>query len=259
MQPRAGSVGFGAVAAPSLTDARRTLLAGLIDHAALFPPASMSVEDALAEDRRLRASRHGWIVGRFVVPASRLAELGNAELRLTVVLDSPPTDDSRIEAVEARPGVNLEGLVGLADEVYAEISLADADPMPILERVAGLGLRAKFRCGPVAPSARTLGAAIAACRELGIPFKATAGLHHALPTDGEHGFLNLLAAAVFGRQEAALATRELELTETGFAWGTKVASADELAVARRDRFVGFGSCSVAEPIDELTELGVLPA
>jgi hypothetical protein len=35
------------------------VLERLIDHAALFPPASMSLPDALEEDRRARESPHG--------------------------------------------------------------------------------------------------------------------------------------------------------------------------------------------------------
>jgi hypothetical protein len=242
-------------------DARRALLARLIDHAALFPPASMSVEDALAEDRRVRATEHGWIVGRFVVPASRLSELGAAPLRLTVVLDEALPRDSRIESVEARPGADLEALVGLAPEVYVEVPLTgDVEgALGTLERLAELGLRAKFRCGPVVPSPDALAGAIARCRRLGVSFKATAGLHHALPTNGEHGFLSLLAAAVFGDEAQALETRDLRVTQDGFRWGDRVASADQIGVARRALFVGFGSCSVAEPVDELIELGVLRA
>ena len=40
---------------------------------------------------------------------------------------------------------------------------------------------------------------IASCREAGVPFKATAGLHHAVRHGGEHGFLNILAAATAPR------------------------------------------------------------
>ncbi len=46
------------------------------------------------------------------------------------------------------------------------------------------------------------------CRRVGLPFKATAGLHHAVRTNGEHGFLNLLAAVVFGDEEEALDERD---------------------------------------------------
>jgi hypothetical protein len=249
------------MAAPAATDVRRALFERLIDHAALFPPANMSVENALAEDARLRSSADSWIVGRFVVPASRIAELGGAELRLTVVLDRPLPRDSRIEAVEARPGADLETLPGLAGEVYAEVPLESREnASAALERLAGLGLRAKFRCGGAAvPSAEALAAAIARCRELGLVFKATAGLHHALPTRAEHGFLNLLAAAVFGEEEAALGARDASVTQDGFTWGDRVAAAEDVAAVRRTLFAGFGSCSVAEPIADLRALGILAA
>jgi hypothetical protein len=39
-----------------VSDARRALLGRLIDHAALFPPASLDMPAALEEDRRARAS-----------------------------------------------------------------------------------------------------------------------------------------------------------------------------------------------------------
>jgi hypothetical protein len=39
-----------------LVDARRALLQRLFDHAPLFPPASMSLPDALEEDRRAQAA-----------------------------------------------------------------------------------------------------------------------------------------------------------------------------------------------------------
>jgi hypothetical protein len=79
---------------------------------------------------------------------------------------------------------------------------------------------------------------------MGIPFKATAGLHHPVRRDDEHGFLNLLSAAVFGDEEAALAETE--------------PAAEELAGVRQRLFVSIGSCSFREPIDDLTALGVFP-
>ena len=249
------------MAAPAVSDVRRALLARLVDHAALFPPATMAVDAALAEDARLRAGLHGWLVGRFVVPASRIGELGDVPLALTVVLDAPLPEDGRIESVEARPGAEPADLPGLAREVYAEVPLtADFAWVKALERLAELGLRAKFRCGGAAvPSGEALGGAIRRCRELGLAFKATAGLHHALRTGGEHGFLNLLAAAVFGDEEEALRDRDVRVDGDSFVWRERSADAETVARVRRELFVGFGSCSVAEPIDELVRLGVLPA
>ena len=100
MLPLPGAWPRGSVAS-SPVDARRALLGRLIDHAALFPPASLPVPDALAEDRRARASEHAWMLGRFVCPASKLAELGGEERALTVVADAP-ADDPRIESIETR-------------------------------------------------------------------------------------------------------------------------------------------------------------
>jgi hypothetical protein len=250
------------VSAPAAIDARRALLERLIDHAALFPPASMSIEEALAEDHRLRAGLYGWLVGRFVVPASRVGELGGADVRLTVVLDGEIPADARVEAVESPPGADPERLVGLAPEVYAEVPLPSDNLSLALERLAALGLRAKFRCGGAAvPPVPLLAQAIRRCRGLGLPFKATAGLHHALPTGAEHGFLNLLAAAVFGDEETALAERDpqaFRLDEDAFRWRGRSAGIEELERIRREAFVGLGSCSVADPIEELTALGILP-
>lgn len=245
-----------AVAATTTRDARRAALDGLIDHAALFPPASMSVADGLAEDARVRASGEAWIVRRFVVPASRLGELGEVVVPLSVVLDAPyGGGDPRVEAAEARPGTDPESVAGLAPEVYVELP---AD----LERLAALGLRAKVRCGGAAvPTVPELAACVRSCRELGLVFKATAGLHHPVRTAGQHGFLNLLAAAVFaGGEEATLAETDagaFGLDADTFRWRDRQADADRLADVRRELFAGFGSCSVAEPVDELEGLGLL--
>jgi len=239
--------------------ARAVLLAGLIDHAALFPPASLGLEDALAEDARVRRAPEAWLVGRFVCPASRLGQLGDADVRLTVVLDDPaaPLDDSRVEAVEVPPGVPADVSVPV-DEVYVERPVGE---LAWLDEVAGLGRRAKVRCGgAVVPSAEELAAFVARCRDLRVPFKATAGLHHPIAAPGRHGFLNLLGAAVFGDEEAALREADASaftLDEEAFGWRGREAGPDELARVRRDLFVGFGSCSIAEPVEDLRALGLL--
>ena len=65
------------------------MLDHLIDHAALFPPASMSLPDALVEDRLARESPHAELLNRFVVPAARLAELPSDRPPVRVVVAGP--------------------------------------------------------------------------------------------------------------------------------------------------------------------------
>ena len=194
-------------------------------------------------------------------PASKLAELGDEPPRLSVVLDTGvlPAADSRIEAVEAA-GIDPEVLFDAASEVYYELPLRDDVSFRILQ-LGELGLRAKVRCGgSVLPSVPALAEFIQGCRRLGVPFKATAGLHQPLRHGDEHGFLNVLAAAVFGDEEEALADEDPEsfaVSAESFRWRERAAGAREIAQAR-ELFVSFGSCSAQEPIDGLQALGMLP-
>ncbi len=209
----------------------------------------------------MRAGETGWIVNRFVCPASKLAELGDEPLRLSVVLDTGqlPPADPRIEAVEAA-GLDPEVLFDAAPEVYCELPLRDDVSFRILQ-LGELGLRAKVRCGgSVLPSVPALAEFVQACRRLEVPFKATAGLHQPLRHGNEHGFLNVLAAAVFGDEEEALADEDpgsFAVSPESFRWRERTAGADEIAESR-ELFVSFGSCSAQEPIDGLQALGLLP-
>jgi hypothetical protein len=264
----------------------RSLLAGLIDHAALFPPASMAMPEAIEADRAARASEHGWIVDRFICPASKLGELPRDAPRLSVVLDGGEGD---LEAVhEARlDGRVVELVEGRIDPTWIPDTqrLVDATlgagvrafwELPPSRAVAGevaavreAGAGAKIRCGGArVPSVAEVAAFVAACRDAGVPFKATAGLHHAVRAGDAHGFLNLLAAAVLAFADG-LSAADLEpiLSEedpAAFAVdadGLRVhghsAGADAIAEARAELFVAYGSCSVSEPIEDLTALGIL--
>jgi hypothetical protein len=240
------------------------VLERLIDHAALFPPASMSLPEALAEDRAARESEHADVLNRFVVPASKLAELPDDRPALSVVLSGPEDAElvARFDGVEAvelvldggrpRPAdliATYRALEPLGVESYFELVLEDGwrDDVPAaIGSVAAVGGRVKLRCGGASvPSVEQVALVIACCRDAGVPFKATAGLHHAVRHDGEHGFLTVRAATAAppGGIEAVLAEED----------------AAELDVAGADRalFVSFGSCSWREPVDDLVELGLL--
>lgn len=240
------------------------MLAGLIDHAALFPPASMSLTDALSEDDQARESPYAGLLGRFVVPAAKLEELPAVRPALSVVLSG--LDDigllagaEGVEAVELvlpspRPRsadlvTAYRALRPLDVETYFELVLDDGwrDSVPAaIGAVVAIGGRVKLRCGGASiPSVEQVALVIACCREAGVAFKATAGLHHPVRRGEEHGFLNLLAAAT-----APLARVEEVLAEED-------AAALEVDDASRAVFASFGSCSWREPVDGLRALGML--
>jgi hypothetical protein len=130
-----------------------------------------------------------------------------------------------------------------------------------LDEVAARGLRAKIRCGGErVPAVEELADFIRGCRSRGLVFKATAGLHHAYPTEaGEHGFLNVLAAAVFGNEEEALRERPpaFALDAESFRWRDQQAPPARLADVRASLFHSIGTCSFFEPAEELEELEIL--
>jgi hypothetical protein len=214
-------------------DARRALLTRFFDHAPMFPPASLPPAEALAEDRRARGSEHAWLLGRLVWPAGKLDELPQEEGRALALVDA---------------GKEVQG-----EAVYLE-------GVP-LDEVAAQGLRAKIRCsGERVPTVEELAGFVRGCRSRGLVFKATAGLHHAYATDaGEHGFLNLLAAAVFGDEEDALRERPraFALDAVSFRWRDREALPARLADVRGSLFHSIGTCSFFEPVEELEGLGVL--
>jgi hypothetical protein len=239
-------------------DVRRALLERLIDHAALFPPASMSMEDALAEDRTARASGYAWMLDRFVCPASRLDDLDGLDAPVSVVLDgelASPAAAIELRLPDTGPVADtVASLRELSPEVYCELPL---DQLPAaIGAVAAAGGRVKLRCGgAVVPSVEQVSDVLAACHDAGVVMKATAGLHHPLRRGSEHGFLNLLCAAVLAHAGVA-DVREILEEESFDALPLSSLGADEVVSTRARLFKGFGSCSWREPVEDLRALGV---
>ena len=162
---------------------------------------------------------------------------------------------------------------------YFELPLG-GNVAPLVERLAHAGARAKMRTGGIAvdafPRADSIVSFLVACRDKSVPFKATAGLHH--PVGGEYrltyepdpprgsmyGYLNVFLAAAFiyhgADEETALSLIEehgpstFEFADDGIKWRGKLLSAEQLAAARAEFAIAFGSCSFREPVDELTHL-----
>ena len=229
-------------------------LSHLIDHAPLFPPASLDMPAAVDEDARARASEHAWMLARFVCPASRLDELeeqlGGDAPAISAVADGGPWETSALQ-VEAVEMVGPPDFEPTGVELFCEVALDD-DWRDTLAAVASAGAKAKLRCGGrYVPTVEEVAAFFTAARDLELPFKATAGLHHPVRSDREHGFLNFLtaadrAAAGAGEEELRdiLATTDASALTTGSAKG-------------RELFVSSGSCSFTEPVEDLQRLGLL--
>lgn len=292
--------------------AARALLAGIVDYAGLFPPAGLDMRSAVGNYARYLASEDAWALGRLVVPAARLEEFAAAkaslsgqgaaaaEWRLSATLGA----DVPAELDRVRRFNRAHAGLGVVDVVEAQLDSAEAiastvatargldlfvevpvreDPKPLLQAVRDGGAKAKIRTGGITPDAFPPTEAVArflrGCRELGLAFKATAGLHHPVrglyPLTYEagaacatmYGFLNVLVAAALVANEAGD-----EAVCTALEWSDAAAvrvesDAIELAGARvgagelrglRERFaISFGSCSFREPMDELRAAGLL--
>jgi len=155
------------------------------------------------------------------------------------------------------------------DEALAEIAAVRQTAPP------NVAVGAKLRCGGLAPgttpSVEDVAAFLVAAQAHDVPWKATAGLHH--PVRGTHdgvlmhGFLNLFIAGIglhAGALDAGHLTNvlaeedppELVVDPTHIGWSEIRVDAGAVAAAR-ERCVAFGSCSFAEPVDDLRELGLL--
>jgi len=300
------------------TASARALLSNLVDYAGLFPPAGLGMAEAVAEHARQRLGSESWMLGRFVVPAARLDEFeeailsdrapsAHAEMKPgapwslsalvgpaftthadeIVAFNARHGDRARVDSVEFRASSRAELDAALdtipgALGIFVELPL-DAGLDELLGVVRGRAANAKVRTGgievAVIPTAPRLARFLEACASGGVPFKATAGLHHPLraehpltyepkaPRSTMHGFLNVFAAAAFARDgmpagelEAVLReTRgtEFRLDDAGLGWRDRSVSTDDLVLTRRDFAVSFGSCSFAEPVAELKSLGVI--
>ena len=168
-------------------------------------------------------------------------------------------------------------------EVYFELPHGD-DPSSLMAVVARHRGRAKIRSGGVTadafPTAAQVARFLAAARRAGIPLKATAGLHHPLrgeyrltyedgsPSGSMHGFLNVFLAAAWARAglaEGDLVTLLEERDPAAFTfaadrvgWRGHNLDFDTIRAAREQFALSFGSCSFAEPVEDLRRLELLP-
>ncbi|HKM48229.1 MAG TPA: hypothetical protein VJX69_11610 [Terriglobales bacterium] len=214
-------------------------------------------------------------------PIADVARIREFNARMT---SSSSCRKAHVESVEVKvsgPGevTRLSGIMPAELTTYFEVPLASCGEC--IAAVAGRGRRAKLRTGGETadkfPAPETVIEFMRLCAAANVPFKATAGLHHPLrsihrltyqsdsPSGMMHGFLNVFLAAAFLRagMERALAISlvesrgPFEFSSGGIHWRKNRLGTDEIAAARKDFAVSFGSCSFTEPIDDLRALHLL--
>jgi hypothetical protein len=282
----------------------------LIDFAGLFPPASLTMSEAVAAYDYYRRGPDAFALGLFVLPVERLREFGDClakvpasggEWCLSVITTGDQVDEVKrfeekqrdrviVDAIETKvktvADIERYGIhCGMSDTTtlhYLEIPLDDSVATLVGAMRIHLGMRAKIRTGGVTasafPSAELIVRFLIACRDSGIAFKATAGLHHPIRGDYRltyaddsdratmYGYLNVFLAALFlesgcstADAVALLNERDiaaLQFTDDAITWRGFRADIDAVTTFR-EHAASFGSCSFREPVDELQTLGLL--
>lgn len=295
----------------------RALIGGIVDYAGLFPPSSLAMREAVRNFAHYHDGDDAWALGRFILPAARLSEFeaaapllprwpGAAPWRLSALLGHTVSDElaairsfndrhldaesggaAIVDAVEAKAGSvgEIGGLLATVPrslEAFIELPLT-GDVGALVAAVGRGGGRAKVRTGGVTadafPSSHALARFLEACVAEGVPFKATAGLHHPLRAeyrltyeDGAesapmYGFLNvfLAAALLSGGMPASQVPALLEersadavrVRDNTIEWRSYFLTTEQAAAARASFALSFGSCSFSEPIDDLKAMQLL--
>lgn len=299
------------------TASARILLEGLVDYAGLFPPAQLDMAPAVRQYADYLRSDIAWMLGRFIVASGRLQEFDDAASallprdpdtgpwRVSVLGGTDPADDAErvwafnerhahraagcavidtmeLRASDAAAAERVARSVPAGVTAYVEIPSA-GNPADLVGVLRGVGARAKIRTGGVTadafPPPADVARFIRACADAGVPFKATAGLHHPLrgaypltyesgsPIGTMYGFLNVFLAAGFAAGGVPPGEIECVLTESdgsafqfddaGVSWHDRRLDLDDLRQLRTRAAVAFGSCSFTEPVTELRTIHLL--
>jgi hypothetical protein len=298
-------------------DSVRVLLTNLIDYAGLFPPAALPMDEAVENYSRYRQGRYNWALARFIVPAAALDQFASAMDAADVGRDSAPwrlsalagpdlaADIARVlafnnrhlnpdsswaaavDSIELKMGteeqVRAAGLIMPGNlQLYAEVPLATVLGS-LLHAAAESRARAKIRTGGTSPdlfpSVEVIANFLRVCSSFGVPFKATAGLHHPFrgnyPLTGDprspralmHGFVNVFMAAAMVElgADSAIVASILDETSPGaflfensrLGWRDRWIDVPALLETRQQFALSFGSCSFEEPIEEMERLGLM--
>ena len=273
------------------------LLARLVDDAALFPPSRASVVDTVKAHLAARRAPHAGVIGFLICPISRLGALvsalrkarparpvalslvadtglGGLPKAISTALDNPKLLDLRMIEVPAPSDVDSTWLVQLTefvpDDVVRVVEPRRGRPewLTGVRRVAEAGCWPKLRCGGTSvesfPTVEEVADFLAIATRAGAPFKATAGLHHAVRHHDaatgltHHGLLNMLVGTAHAVSGVS-AHEALRCTDAAALAAEAGALSAETARVVREVFACFGSVSLTDPVAELVRLGLLPS
>jgi len=280
--------------------AERALFRALFDDAAVFPPGLAPLPQAVADHAARQTNSYADLVGPLLLPASLIAAFVHCERHRQMdvaLIGRPGTDLAFVDAARSRfvadpglrpdgnHGANLKGIeIGWSPDWHRALSWRGASlsvevpnssqqarALSDIREQAGDGnqVRAKFRTGstpdaPI-PTPTELATFIHTCVDLGLGFKLTGGLHHAITQttpDGEaqFGFLNVLAATHWALSHGAnVPEMETLLSQCDpkpiLDIITRMSDADARAV--RTFFTAYGCCGVLDPIGDLASLGLI--
>lgn len=260
----------------------RTLFTQLIDDAAVFPPGNFSLSEAIDRRSARRGTPASDFVGPLLLPPRLVDEAlaDHSGLVITVIgRKETPLDETAAAAERvadssghALCGVEVAAVPGWEQVLRLAVPVAVEVPagphgvalLPGIGKYDGQVV-AKLRTGstpttPV-PSVDDVTAFITECVRIGMPFKLTGGLHHAIAhtSEGEEqfGFLGILlavhAALSGGDVAGQLSNRDPQTTRKAVCALTE---AD--AMTARNVFTSFGCCDVLDPIHDLAGLGLIP-
>jgi len=262
------------------TTSRLEDLAGVLTRSMTTGEAPWPV-GAIVDEAPGVGALHAQVFERHMSPAVRVETV---EARLP-----QEASDGRTEAAAAaivRPFA--EALISISAEVvpYLEVARGDNWQTGMTNAVAAVAsvrsgllrtIGAKLRTGgtePAAfPSPEQVARFIVACRDNGLSYKATAGLHHPIRhRDDElqvmrHGFLNLLVAGAVAKaggseKEIIAAIREenadvFNVSAGGLRFADVRFAIPVIRSMRATLFPAYGSCSFVEPVDDLAAMGLL--
>lgn len=278
------------------------LFRGLFDDASLFPPAALSMTDAVSGHLRHQTAWYRATSGPFVCADIRIPELstaltvaGVAELDLALVLPGGAASlDSAVDGVFADPRLRLRAIelpVAASADTLAAVSAVAAtlDRTPLAGAAAFIEIPARQLTADVAravidhrylakvrtggttaeafPDEPTLASCLATLVAERLPFKCTAGLHHAVRHSAadtgfeHHGFLNVVLAVAAALTSDRIEGVTAELADSAASQvAAKVSELDaDTVFAVRELFTSFGTCSTDEPIADLVTLGLISA